>query len=67
MGALMTEALINDQTEFVRVLVDYGFPIKDFVTVPQLRDLYRQTVRCENIPSGVSLKIESLGTNKIQL
>ena len=42
---LLTEALIENKTEFCKVLLDYGWSMKRYLSVARLRLLYNRTVR----------------------
>ena len=42
--AIMTSCLMEAKVEFVNLLVDYGFSMQSYLTIPTLRMLYNNEV-----------------------
>uniref|UniRef100_A0A915HL54 TRPM-like domain-containing protein n=1 Tax=Romanomermis culicivorax TaxID=13658 RepID=A0A915HL54_ROMCU len=39
-----TNILIDDQLDFIKLFIDHGFPISRYLTIDQLRQLYRRSI-----------------------
>lgn len=44
----MKEALVENKVDFVRLLLQNGMVMKEYLTVPRLRDLYNLVRKCRD-------------------